>query len=58
MRITAGMIGLTHPHSAGHLRTLDALEEIAGVVLYAIFGVILLRTDRPRAALGRVAQSV
>ena len=34
MRITAGMIGLTHPHSAGHLRTLDALEEIAEVVLY------------------------
>lgn len=34
MRITAGMIGLTHPHSAGHLRTLDALEEIADVVLY------------------------
>ena len=34
MRITAGMIGLTHPHSAGHLRTLDALEEIGEVVVY------------------------
>ena len=28
------MIGLTHPHSAGHLRTLDALEEVEGAVLY------------------------
>jgi uncharacterized protein (TIRG00374 family) len=35
-----------------------ALLGIAGFVLYAIFGVILLRTDRPLAALGRVAQSV
>ena len=34
MGIAAGMIGLTHPHSAGHLRTLDALEEIRDVVLY------------------------
>ncbi|HKX16479.1 MAG TPA: Gfo/Idh/MocA family oxidoreductase [bacterium] len=34
MRIGAGMIGLTHPHSAGHLRTLDALEQIGDVVLY------------------------
>jgi predicted dehydrogenase len=28
------MIGLAHPHSAGHLRTLDALEAIDTVVLY------------------------
>ena len=34
MRIVAGMIGLTHPHSAGHLRTLDALDGVADVVLY------------------------
>ena len=35
-----------------------ALLGIAGFVLYAIFGVILLRTDRPLAALGRAAQGV
>jgi uncharacterized protein (TIRG00374 family) len=35
-----------------------ALLGIAGFVLYAIFGVILLRTDRPLATLGRAAQSV
>lgn len=34
MRVIAGMIGLTHPHSAGHLRTLDALEGVQDVVLY------------------------
>ena len=31
---------------------------IAGFVLYAIFGVIILRTERPLAALGRAAQSL
>ncbi len=35
-----------------------ALLGLAGFVLYAIFGVILLGTDRPLAALGRAAQSV
>jgi len=35
-----------------------ALLGIAGFVLYAICGVIVLRTDRPLAALGRAAQSV
>jgi predicted dehydrogenase len=34
MSITMGMIGLTHPHSAGHLRTLDLLPEVREVVLY------------------------
>ncbi len=34
MSVVAGMIGLTHPHSAAHLRTLDALEMVDGVVLY------------------------
>ena len=34
MRIGVGMIGLRHPHSAGHLRTLDALEGVGDVVLY------------------------
>ena len=35
-----------------------ALLGIAGFVLFAIFGIILLRTDRPLASLGRAAQSV
>jgi uncharacterized protein (TIRG00374 family) len=35
-----------------------ALLGIAGFVLFAIFGVILLRTERPLAALGRAAQSL
>ncbi len=35
-----------------------ALLGIAGFVLFAIFGVILLRTERPLAALGRTAQSL
>ena len=35
-----------------------ALLGIAGFVLLAIFGVIILRTDRPLAALGRAAQSL
>jgi len=35
-----------------------ALLGLAGFVLYAIFGVIVLRTDRPLAALGRAAQRV
>ena len=34
MRIALGMIGLAHPHSAGHLRTLDALDDVGDVVLY------------------------
>ena len=35
-----------------------ALLGLAGFVLYAIFGVIVLRTDRPLATLGRAAQSL
>ena len=35
-----------------------ALLGLAGFVLYAIFGVIVLRTDRPLATLGRTAQSL
>jgi uncharacterized protein (TIRG00374 family) len=35
-----------------------ALLGIAGFVLYAIFGVILLRTNRPLGALARAAQGV
>jgi uncharacterized protein (TIRG00374 family) len=42
--------------SPGLLHT--ALLGIAGFVLLAIFGVIILRTDRPLAALGRAAQSL
>ena len=34
-----------------------ALLGLAGFVLYAIFGVIVLRTDRPLATVGRAAQS-
>ena len=34
-----------------------ALLGLAGFVLYAIFGVILLGTDRPLATVGRAAQS-
>jgi uncharacterized protein (TIRG00374 family) len=44
------------PVSPGLVHT--ALLGIAGLVLYAIFGVIVLRTDRALAALGRAAQSV
>ena len=35
-----------------------ALLGIAGFVLFAIFGVILLRADRPLATLGRAAQAL
>jgi uncharacterized protein (TIRG00374 family) len=35
-----------------------ALLGLAGFVLYAIFGVIVLRTDRPLATLGRAAQGL
>ena len=35
-----------------------ALLGLAGFVLYAIFGVILLGTDRPLATVGRAAQSL
>jgi uncharacterized protein (TIRG00374 family) len=44
------------PVSRGLFNT--AMLGIAGFVLYAIFGAILLRTDWPLAALGRVAQRV
>ncbi|HVC34884.1 MAG TPA: Gfo/Idh/MocA family oxidoreductase [Chloroflexota bacterium] len=33
MGVLVGMIGLTHPHSPGYLRTLDALDVVDGVVL-------------------------
>jgi uncharacterized protein (TIRG00374 family) len=44
------------PVSRGLVHT--ALLGVAGFGLYAIFGVIVLRTNRPLAALGRAAQSV
>ena len=44
------------PVSQGLVHT--ALLGIAAFVLYAIFGVIVLRTDWPLATLGRVAQSL
>jgi len=44
------------PASPGLVHT--ALLGIAGFVLYAIFGVIVLRADWPLTALGRAAQSV
>jgi len=44
------------PVSPGLVHT--ALLGIAGFVLYALFGVVVLRTDRPLAAAGRAAQSV
>src|SRR5580700_7881312 len=44
------------PASPGLVHT--ALLGIAGFVLYAVFGVIMLRTERPLAALGRAAQSL
>ena len=44
------------PVSRGLVHT--ALLGLAGFVLYAICGVILLRTERPLAALGRAAQSL
>ena len=39
-------------------RWFTALLGIAAFVLYAIFGVIVLRTGWPLATLGRVAQSL
>ena len=44
------------PVSRGLVRT--ALLGIAAFVLYAVFGMIVLRTDWPLAKAGRVAQSV
>ncbi len=44
------------PVSRGLVHT--ALLGVAGFVLYAIFGVIVLRADRPLASLGRAAQSL
>ena len=44
------------PVSRGLVHT--ALLGLGGFVLYAISGVILLRTDRPLAVLGRAAQKV
>jgi uncharacterized protein (TIRG00374 family) len=44
------------PVSRGLVHT--ALLGIAGFVLFAIFGVIVLRTDRPLAMLGRAAQNL
>ena len=44
------------PVSRGLVHT--ALLGIAAFVLYAIFGVIVLRTDWPLATLGRIAQSL
>ena len=44
------------PASPGLVHT--ALLGLAGFVLYAIFGVIVLRTDGPLATLGRAAQSL
>jgi uncharacterized protein (TIRG00374 family) len=44
------------PVSRGLVHT--ALLGIAGFVLFAIFGVIVLRTDRPLALLGRAAQNL
>jgi uncharacterized protein (TIRG00374 family) len=44
------------PVSRGLVHT--ALLGLGGFVLYAICGVILLRTDRPLAVLGRAAQKV
>lgn len=34
MGMTVGMLGLTHPHSAGHLRTLAVTPEVTQVVAY------------------------
>ena len=44
------------PVSRGLVHT--ALLGLAGFVLYAVCGVILLRTDRPLAVLGRAAQNL
>jgi uncharacterized protein (TIRG00374 family) len=44
------------PVSRGLVHT--ALLGVAGFALYAVFGVIVLRADRPLAALGRAAQGL
>src|SRR5690242_15252954 len=33
MSLVVGVVGLTHPHSAMHLRTLDVADRVGGVVL-------------------------
>ncbi|MDD9987249.1 MAG: Gfo/Idh/MocA family oxidoreductase [Spirochaetaceae bacterium] len=33
-QLTAALIGLRHPHSAGHIRTLDCLPEITRIVVW------------------------
>ncbi|HUX88176.1 MAG TPA: Gfo/Idh/MocA family oxidoreductase, partial [Chloroflexota bacterium] len=33
MSLRVGMIGLTHPHSAMYLRTLESLDAVSGLVL-------------------------
>lgn len=32
MKLTVGLIGLTHPHSAGYLRTLDLCNRVTDVI--------------------------
>ena len=34
MQLTAALIGLRHPHSAGHIRTLDCLPEVTRIVVW------------------------
>src|SRR5438034_711040 len=34
MSLTVGVIGLTHPHTPPHLRTLDVLSKVTGIALY------------------------
>src|SRR5205823_2832422 len=46
------MVGLSHPHSQMYLETLEALDEVAGVVLVDEDGALA------RATAGRVARSV
>ncbi len=46
MTTRVGMIGLTHPHSTMHLRTLDASDQVDVVVLYDVSEDALESTSR------------
>jgi len=55
--LTVGMVGLHHPHSVGHLRTLDTLPEVARIVVWEADASVLdeLRAEAPGTQLEAAA---